>query len=162
MLYFRLIFCFKVNRLEELPNELFFLIFSYLKSDMVIQTFINLNQRFQSLILQFTRHLVLSTDIEPSWIKQYMLSIKNEIETITLSVNLLASVFSSKYSYLNLRSITMYLGIEWQVELNVENESPVDAIVSSLNVLRICSFERVNRVHMIPTIGDKQVRISII
>jgi hypothetical protein len=66
---------------------------------MVIQTFLNLNQRFQSLIFQFTRHLVLSTDIESSWIKKYMVSIKNDIETITLSVELITSVFSDEYFY---------------------------------------------------------------
>ncbi len=112
---------------------------------MVIQTFLNLNQRFQSLIFQFTRHLVLSTDIESSWIKKYMVSIKNDIETITLSVELITSVFSDEYFYPNLRSIIMYLTIEWQVELNIENESPVAAIISALKVLGKCSFERVKR-----------------
>jgi hypothetical protein len=163
---FIFIFCFKVSCLEELPNELFFLIFSYLKSNMVIQTFLDLNQRFQSLILQFTRHLVLSADTESNWINQYMLSIKNDIETITLKVELVASVFSCKYSYPNLRSITMYLGVEWQVELNIENEFPRTAIVSSLNVLGKCSFERVQRDfskifesdQMKRTIDSKQVR----
>ncbi len=134
-----------MSRLEELPNELFLLIFSYLKSNMVIQTFFNLNQRFQSLILQFTRHLVLSTDTDSNWIKKYMVLIKNEIETITLSIELILSVFSGKYSYPNLHSIIMYLNIEWQIELNIENQSPMDAIVSALNVLRKCSFERVKR-----------------
>jgi hypothetical protein len=136
---------------------------------MVIPTFLNLNQRFQSLILQFTRHLVLSTDTDSNWINKYMLSIKNDIETITLSVGLLASVFDFQYSYPNLRSITMYLGIEWQVELNVENEFPRVAIVSSLNVLGKCSFERVQRDfsnifepnQTARPISSKQVRTSI-
>ncbi len=160
----------KVSCLEELPNELFLLIFSYLKSNMVIQTFIDLNQRFQSLILQFTRHLVLPTDTESNWINNYMLSIKNDIETLTLNVELIASVFSCKYSYPNLHSIIIYLGLEWQVELNVENELPTVAIISSLNVLGKCSFEQVQRDfskifesnRMTRAINSKQVRISII
>lgn len=134
----------RVTHLEELPNELFFQIFSYLKSDMIIQTFLNLNQRCQSLILQFARHLVLSSDIKCNWIKKYMSSIENEVETITLTVKLIASVFSSEYSYPNLRWITLYLGTRCQIELYVENESHVTAIVSSLYVLSNCSINLIN------------------
>ena len=142
--------------LETLPNELFLLVFSYLKSDMIIQAFLNLNQRFQSLIFQYVRHLALPLDIHPNWIKENMFSIHNEIETIKLSVNLIASVFSNTYSYSNLRLITLYFNDKWQVELNVENDFPFAAIVSSLNVLAKCSFEGTQQFITQP-VGSSQV-----
>ncbi len=165
--FFILNFSLKVTCLEELPNELFLLIFSYLKSDMVIQTFLDLNQRFQSLILQYSRHLVLSADIDPNWIKKRMLSIENNIQTITLNIKLIRSVFFGKYSYPNLHSITLYSSIDWQVELDTENESPAVTIVSALNVLEKCSFEGIEQKflelhrsdHRNPTIDSTQVRL---
>jgi hypothetical protein len=74
-----------------------------------------------------------------------MLSINHAIETITLNVELIGSVFSDEYSYPNLRSITMYLLHQWQIELNVENELPSVVIGSALNVLQKCSFTMVSR-----------------
>jgi hypothetical protein len=74
-----------------------------------------------------------------------MLSIKNNIQTITFSIKLILPVFSSKYSYSNLRSITLYSGIDWQVELVTENESPAVTIVSSLNAFENCSFEQIEQ-----------------
>lgn len=178
MLYFRKVmyckcilnfmnFFLKVTCLEELPNELFLLIYSYLKSDMVIQTFLNLNQRFQSLILQYSRHLVLSADIDPNWIKTRMLSIENNIQTITLNIKLIRFVFSRKYSYPNLHSITLYSNINWQVELNTENQSPAVTIVSALSVLETCLFGGIEQNfskllgsdHRNPTIDSTQVRL---
>ena len=131
--------------LEILPNELFLLIFSYLKPDEIIEEFRNLNQRFQSLVYPFTRHPVLFTDSEPSWIQKYMLLISNDIETIKLSVTHVSDVFSEKSSYPNLVSITIYLTVKWKTELNIGNESPLAAITSALKVLAKCSFEGVKR-----------------
>ena len=126
-----------------MPNELFLVIFSYLKPDEIIQGFRNLNQRFQSLVYPFARHPVLFTDSQSSWIKKYMLLISDDIETIKLSLTHITTVFCGGNSYPNLRSVTIYLTIEWEVELNIENESPLGTIISALKVLTKCSFERV-------------------
>jgi hypothetical protein len=126
-----------------LPNELFLLVFSYLKPDEIIQALCNLNERFQSLVYPFARHPVLYTDAKPNWIKKYMSLIKNDVETIKLSVTHAVTTFLDKNSYPNLRLITIYLTVEWQVELDVENASPFAVIASALKVLSKCSFDRV-------------------
>lgn len=138
-------FCFLGSQLEDLPNELFFLVFSYLKSDMVIQTFIDLNQRFQSLIHQSMRHLVLSPDTTSNSIQKYFKSIEYEIETLTLSIDLISVLFSGKYSYSNLQLLTIYSDIDWRVELSLETISPIVAVVQALKTLDKCSFADVRK-----------------
>ena len=137
-------FSFVGSRLEDLPNELFFVIFSYLKTEMIIQTFIDLNERFQFLIRQSMHHLVLSSETKSDSIERYLKSIEHEIETLTSSVELIPVLFSGKYSYSNLRLLTIYFDINWRIELNVETICPIVAVVQTLNTLNQCSFAMVN------------------
>ncbi|UJR19867.1 hypothetical protein I4U23_023000 [Adineta vaga] len=133
------------NCLEILPNELFLWIFSYLKSDTIIPAFLDLNQRFRSLIYEFTSHLLISNDSQSGWINRYIPLINNEIQTMKLDIECIVSVFSNKYSFPNLRSIIIYRKYSWHVELNIENETPIISILSSLKVLRKCSFNGINQ-----------------
>ena len=130
------------TRIEDLPNELFIVIFSYLAQEMVLQTFSDLNQRFQALIRQLTHHLVLSSDTNA---EKYIKFIADEIESITMSIELIPRLFSGGYSYANLRLVTIYSNNDWRVELVVENHSPVLTIVSVLNVLEKCSLNSIEQ-----------------
>lgn len=128
---------FMTSTIEDLPNELFFVVFSYLKTEMILQTFSDLNQRFQCLVQQLTHQLVLSS--EPTG--KSMKSIENGIECLTMSVEWIPKIFSEGYSYANLRSITIYSkNHHWRMELIIDNHSPVLTVISALNILEKCSL----------------------
>lgn len=129
--------------LEKLPNELFPIIFSHLKLNDTFQGFFDLNQRFKSLILEFTRHITLLPTDKLDWIEKFLPSIEKTIETIKLDPSLIRNVFTYKYSYPNLRSVIICSKnrYSWLMELNVENQSPLIDIFYALEVLRVSHFD---------------------
>ncbi|CAF1145255.1 unnamed protein product [Rotaria sordida] len=80
--------------LELLPNELLHYIFSYLHSDEIIYSFLNLNIRFYMLCLPYIERLNLSTTTNvPLWNTQNFQLVPSLIKTLKLNDTQLEWVF---------------------------------------------------------------------
>lgn len=124
--------------LETLPNELMFVIISYLSSLDTIQAFYGLHQRFSSIVLESVRHFILPRKTSIDRILRYIPFIENFIETLIIDVQLIPSVFSCRYSYRKLHSIILKCSDVVTVELKVDNICALDAIDSCLNLFQLC------------------------
>jgi hypothetical protein len=126
--------------LEMLPNELLFLIISHLSWSDLFQALYGLNRRFNSIVLESVRHYMLPKDTPLDWCLKYMPRIENVIETIRVDIKLLPHLFSCTSSYRNLRSIILKFSHRITVELDVEQCSALNGIISCLNLLRRCNI----------------------
>ncbi|CAF4853112.1 unnamed protein product [Rotaria socialis] len=129
------------QNLEALPNEVFFLFFSYLNQSDVVRAFFNLNQRIDSIVLESVRYLNLPENTEFTWFDKYIPYIGTQIEMITCHVGSVLCLFPSNYLYPNLHTVIL-LSHRFRVGLNVKARSPFNTIVSCLNILRLCGFWR--------------------
>lgn len=93
-----------INRLEDLPNELLWLILEYIPSIDLFHTFFNLNQRFNTILRlihfrlnlsytnknQFNYYLnTILPNIEPNWIESFYIDdITNRLQSISICNNL--------------------------------------------------------------------------
>src|ERR1700722_33107 len=136
-------FLFSSN-LETLPNELFFLIFSYMIQADIVHAFFGLNCRFNSIVMECIRHFKISEKTPADWFVKYMPWIQNAIEIISLNINSVPYVFSCTYSYQNLRSVILKNRYNATIKLNIENYAVLDAVVSCLDLLRICGAWKMN------------------
>ncbi|UJR10504.1 hypothetical protein I4U23_014707 [Adineta vaga] len=129
--------------LEMLPNEIFPIIFTNLHHNDIFHIFFDLNQRFRSLVTEFTTHLTIDNNESPKWIDRCMPYIENNIKTMKLRGHHIPYVFTLKYSYSNLRSITITSKgrYEWLMELIIVDNLPVIDVINALNVLHISRFE---------------------
>lgn len=109
-----------------------------MKHPDIVQTFFDLNQRFNSLTFEFVRQLKVLVETPLNWYVEYLPKIQNAIETISLDVELISRVFSCNHSYPNLRFIILNDRSSFNVKLNVEHCSGLAAVISCLNLLRIC------------------------
>ncbi|CAF1430312.1 unnamed protein product, partial [Rotaria sordida] len=123
---------------EMLPNELIFMIISYLNSPDLVQAFLGLNRRLNMIVFESTRHFNFSSKITRQWLLQSLPHVENFVETMFLDTHLIPTIFPCTYLFLNLRTIIIKYSSPFTVELNVKNYSAIGAIVSCMNVLRIC------------------------
>ncbi|CAF4020500.1 unnamed protein product, partial [Rotaria sordida] len=123
---------------EMLPNELIFMIISYLNSPDLVQAFLGLNRRLNMIVFESTRHFNFSSNITRQWLLQSLPHVENFVETMFLDTHLIPTIFPCTYLFLNLRTIIIKYSSPFTVELNVKNYSAIGAIVSCMNVLRIC------------------------
>lgn len=85
--------------LEELPNELLHQIFSYLHSDEMIYSFLNLNMRFYSLCLPFIERINLSSSTNIHlWNTENFQKIPSLIKALKLNDTQIDWVFDSPES----------------------------------------------------------------
>ncbi len=54
---------------DHLPTEIVFMIFNYLSSNDIIDTFFFFNQRFNNLLLEYLNHIELPTLYSNRWEK---------------------------------------------------------------------------------------------
>ncbi len=81
---------------EVLPNELLHDVFSYLHSDEIIHSFLNLNMRFYSLCLPYIERLNLSTTTNVRlWSSENFQLIPSLIKTLKLNDTQLDWIFDS-------------------------------------------------------------------
>lgn len=90
--------------LEDLPNELFLLIFSYLKKFELIESFLQLNNRLNNLLLKYISHINLSTIFRKNEINHF-LNINSFISSITIDNYQIGNYFIDKINLENLYRI---------------------------------------------------------
>jgi hypothetical protein len=129
------------SNLETLPNEIFFLFFSYMNQSDIVRAFFNLNRRIDLIVLECVRYLNLRKDTEFIWFVEHIPYIGSKIEMVTCNVESVLHLFSSTHSYPNLHTVTLWSQL-FHVTLNVEDCSPLNIIISCLNILRLCDFWR--------------------
>jgi len=112
----------------------------YLNSIDLVQAFYGLNRRFNSLVLQSSRHFIIPNETSKESLIKSLSSVENIIEKIYFDVKLLSQVFLCTYSFSNLHSVLLRCSTSASVELNVKCYSPLAAIFSCMNVLRLCNI----------------------
>jgi hypothetical protein len=122
-----------------LPNEIFLLLFSYMKQSDIVRAFFNLNQRIDLIVLECIRYLNLCKDTEFIWFVEHIPCIGNQIKTVRCNVESVPDLFSSTHLYSNLHTVILH-SESFDVCLNVENCSPLNIIISCLNILQLCDF----------------------
>ncbi|CAF3670682.1 unnamed protein product [Rotaria sp. Silwood1] len=123
-----------------LPNELLFTLISYLSSPDFVQAFFGLNRRFNTIVLESARYFSFPSNIARKWLINSMPYIENVIETISLETTSVPNIFPCTYLFLNLRTIILKYSSSCTVELNVERHSAIGAIISCMNILRLCKM----------------------
>jgi hypothetical protein len=116
--------------LENLPDELLVQVLSYLNIVDIYQTFHGLNQRFNKLIDECARHVVLPSNVKNTWLDQYTPQISDKITTICLYSHRLKKVFNNQWSFPNLRLINLQ-GNTWNLSLTIK-EKPLRVILMSV------------------------------
>lgn len=56
---------------DDLPNELYLILFSYLKKDQLIESFYQLNQRIDRILLNYFSKIFLTTKLTRKQLQQY-------------------------------------------------------------------------------------------
>ncbi|CAF3250752.1 unnamed protein product [Rotaria sp. Silwood2] len=113
------------------------MVISYLNSPDLVQAFIGLNFRFDTIVLQSTRQFYLPQNMSRKWFLTSMPHIENTIETLVLNTTSVANTFSCSHFFVNLRSVILRYDPPSIVELNVAHYSAIAAILSCLNALQL-------------------------
>lgn len=125
--------------MEALPNEIFFLLFSYLNKADILRAFSNLNRRIDSIIIECVRNLDLRKSTECKWLLEYIPYIGSKVEIITCNVGSVIQLFTPPCIYANLHKIIL-CSPRFRITLNKKGCSPLDIIISCLNILRLCNL----------------------
>jgi hypothetical protein len=97
-----------ISCLEDLPNELFYILFSYFDINELYKSIFQLNLRFMNLINSLScYHLCLKSEINPDIIKIFASKIKS-IHINTKSIIICLSSFYNSLSVLILEELTQY------------------------------------------------------
>jgi hypothetical protein len=142
---------------DILPNEIIFIIFSYLSYNDIIYAFFFLNQRFNNLLLQNQRYLTyleLSTRDLNAW-RNILSMIGYRIECLNINTNDL----SFPLTYLpNLNSIVVSLPRCLHSFQSQEEKTSFDELHNNNNLfLRIFSYENLLETLTIPSYYTKNI-----
>ncbi len=130
-----------------MPNELLFLLTAYLSSFHLIQAFDGLNQRFNFIVYELTRHFIISKDLTEIKFLEFKPHLHNFVEKICFDIQIIPSTFLSTRSYPNLRSVILSYSDVVTADLRVDDHSVENIIRSYLNVLRICNIISEDNAH---------------
>jgi hypothetical protein len=120
--------------LSKLPDELWILILSYLNIVDIFQAFDGLNQRFNNLIYDSARNIMLPSNTTSLWFEQHMSQLEYRIKTICLNDKSLQYVFDNNRPFPNLRLINLQ-GHKWDISLRIRDKPVLISLISSLNFL---------------------------
>ena len=90
--------------MEDLPNELCLMIFSYLTKCQLIETFTRLNQRFDRLLGRYLSHVYLSANFTRNDFKSFE-QIQSWIRSVTIENERIGREFLRRYQLNNLQRI---------------------------------------------------------
>ena len=105
-IYSSISFAKKMFDFDELPNELYLIIFSYFKKYQLIQSFYQLNRRINYLIIKYFLHINLSTKFPNKQFKEY-LNIQSFISSLTIESNQIEKSFLNQIQLDSLNQIKL-------------------------------------------------------
>lgn len=119
--------------LEDLPNELFLIIFSYLKKYELIKSFYELNKRLNSILFKFVYHINLSSIITKDQLEKY-LNIYSFIYSLTIDNYQIGNYFFEKIKFIQLENLYRIKLIDNGIHL-LERIKPdvLNIVITSLN-----------------------------
>lgn len=103
--------------MEGLPNELYLLVFSYLNKWQLIESFYQLNQRFNRLLFKYLSHVYLSSNVQRKHL-EYFTKISSWIQSITIENKQIGREFLQQCQLNNLQRIKLIdHGMEFYQEI---------------------------------------------
>jgi len=151
--------------LEDLPNELFLIIFSYLKKYQLIQSFFQLNKRLNSILFKFVYHINLSSIITKDQLDKY-LNIYSFIHSLTIDNYHIGNYFLDKIKFIQLQNLYRIKlidnGINLQENLlKIFKPDVLTIVITSLNQEKKFLLTSVKRLEIEFQIGEYAKKYSL-
>jgi hypothetical protein len=128
--------------LEELPNEIFLIIYSYLTKFELLESFLTLNQRLNDLLSKYVNHINLSSILTNNQLnrfsKNYFPHINSYISSLTIDNYYIGNDFLEKTKFIQLDNLYRVKlvdnGIDLQHDL-LQRFKPeiLNIVITSLN-----------------------------
>jgi len=128
--------------LDDLPNELFLIIFSYLTKFELLESFLKLNIRFNILLSNYIHHLYFSSILTKNQLDKYSQSyfpfINNYIYSLTFDNYQIGNDFLEKTKFIQLENLSRIKLIDNGIDLQEDllqrfKPDTLNLVITSLN-----------------------------
>jgi len=128
--------------LEDLPNELFLIIFSYLTKFELLESFLKLNIRFNILLSNYIHHLYFSSILSKNQLDKYSQNyfpfINNYIYSLTFDNYQIGNDFLEKTKFIQLENLSRIKLIDNGIDLQEDllqrfKPDTLNLVITSLN-----------------------------
>lgn len=122
---------------DELPNELFLIIFSYLEKSQLIESFFQLNKRLNNLLLKYIYHINLSSILTKNQFNQF-LKIYSFIYSLNIENYQIGNDFIQKFKFIPLENLYRIKLLDYGIDLYEEilqrfKPEILNIVITSLN-----------------------------
>ena len=126
------------TNLFDLPNEIFILIFQYLKSTFLVQLFSDIQSiRVRTLIKSLLSHLDISQETD-QWIQTYLPDLFNRQDIIALRLQDRHIAFVSSYLELTRIQSMHVISSDWNTDILKENLEHIRQYLQQLTITFTC------------------------
>ena len=119
---------------SDLPDELWLIIFSYLNTVDVFQSFENLNQHFNDLVYDSAQHFILPSNVTNAWLETTLPLIPQPIQTLSFHESSLLFICHNLYYFSNIQSVNLE-GNRWKMAMKLFTQPLLTVLKSSLKYL---------------------------
>ena len=128
--------------LSQLPNEVLLIVLSYLNTVDLFQSFHNLNQRFNNLVYDSTKHVKLPNNVPNNWLEKYLPLIENRMEIFSFNEGSMRNICQNLHFLSNVRLINLQ-GTNWEMSMIITEGSLLPILVSSLIFLDDVTYQTI-------------------